>query len=317
MDYSIIDYSEEFKPQIFSLFKKTFQKEMSEKFWNWRFEKNPYGKPMIKLAFLNDKLIGNYLVHPIQIEYNQKQLLSLFSMTTMTDPDFSGQGIMTHLANEVYKKAQSMNFNFVFGFANKNSINLFTKKLDFKQLQIMSEFSIDFNKIKHIKSDLICKKINYFDDSFSNLYDEQKLELNYLITPRTKEYLNWRYIQHPEVSYHCYEISIDNVLQGFFVLKIFKNNTCHIVDFYIKNSNTLFQAMISSIASFCKDHLLSNLTLWINRQLPLFSFLENLGFQSLEQPIYFIVKPLNQISLNPILLNYDNWYITMGNSDVY
>jgi predicted acetyltransferase len=317
MNISIVDYAPHFKPHILNLFKKTFQKEMSEEFWNWRFEKNPYGNPIIKLTFLNEKLVGNYLLHPVRMEWNKKSIRSLFSMTTMTDPDFSGKGIMTNLATKVYESARSNNFDFIFAFVNNNSRYLFTKKLGFKQLQTMSELSFDTHQVIDLKSDVHCEKIDFFDDSFSNFYNEQTNNLDHIIIPRTKEYLNWRYVKHPEISYYCHKILLNNILQGFFILKIYQNKTCHIVDFFIKNSEDVYKSMITTSISFCKEHSLSNLTLWINRQLPLYSFLQNIGFHTSEQSTYFVVKKLNPIKFDKILFDYNKWYITMGDSDVY
>ena len=51
MNISIVDYKPKYKPLIINLFKKTFNKKITEQFWNWRFENNPFGKPIIKLAF--------------------------------------------------------------------------------------------------------------------------------------------------------------------------------------------------------------------------------------------------------------------------
>jgi len=290
---------------------------MSEEFWNWRFEKNPHGIPIIKLAFLNERLVGNYLLHPVRMKWNKKSIRPLFSMTIMIDPDFSGKGIMTNLATQVYESACSNNFDFIFVFVNNNSKYLFTKKLDFKQLQIMSELSFDTHQVIDFKSNLYCEKIDFFDDSFSNFYNEQIDNQDYIIVPRTKEYLNWRYVKHPEISYYCYQILLNGTLQGFFILKIYQNKTCHIVDFFIKNSEDVYKSMISASISFCKERSLSNLTLWVNRQLPLYSFLQNIGFHASEQLTYFIVNKLNPIKFDRILFDYDKWYLTMGNSDVY
>jgi len=317
MSISTVDYSSQFKPLILDLFKKVFQKEMSEKFWNWRFEKNPYGKPIIKLVFYEETLIANYLLHPLEMVWGKKFLRPLFSMTTMIDPEFSRKGIMTNLASEVYQLAKSMNFDFVFAFVNNNSRSLFKNKLGFKELQSVLGLSYNLNQNLHLDSNSICEKIEFFDDSFSNFYDEQTNNLNYFIVPRTKEYLNWRYIQHPEISYSCYKITLSDILQGFFVLKIHEGKTCHIVDFYIKNSEDSFKSMISTTISFSHKHDVHHLTLWINRKLSLFSFLKKIGFEEYVQPTYFVVKSLHENKFDEQLFNYDNWYITMGNSDVY
>ena len=103
-DISIKDFSLNHKLSILKLFKKSFNKQLSEEFWNWRFENNPFGKAIIKIALADQQVVGQYLLHPIPLKYQNNNFKSLFSMTTMTDPEFSGRGIMTNLASEVFEK---------------------------------------------------------------------------------------------------------------------------------------------------------------------------------------------------------------------
>ena len=56
---SIVEYAPKYKLMILDLFKKTFQKEMSKEFWKWRFEKNSFGKPIIKIALNKEKLVDS------------------------------------------------------------------------------------------------------------------------------------------------------------------------------------------------------------------------------------------------------------------
>ena len=64
-------------------------------------------------------------------------------MTTMTDPDFSGLGISSNLANQVYKMGKNLGFKAVIGYANSKSHDMFIKKLGFFDLKTMNELIIN------------------------------------------------------------------------------------------------------------------------------------------------------------------------------
>ena len=142
MDVSIIDYSPKFKPLILDLFEKTFHKKLSQEFWNWRFENNPFGRLVIRYMLKDKELSGTYITHPVKIESKNNINSGLFSMWTVTNPIFEKKGIMTLLANEVYNTANKKN-NFVIGFSNETSHHMFVKKLGFKSLGLMKEMILE------------------------------------------------------------------------------------------------------------------------------------------------------------------------------
>ena len=136
------------KKDILKLFKLVFGQNLTKKFWQWRFEKNPFGMPIIRLAYNKTDLIANYLLQPIVINCKKLEINMLYSMTTMTNPNFAGKGIMTRLANEAYQIGKLKNYSMVYLFANPSSRNLFTKKLKFKEISEISEIIIQTKKIQ-------------------------------------------------------------------------------------------------------------------------------------------------------------------------
>ena len=93
MTYNFKNFDNEIKTKndILKLFKLVFRQNLTTRFWKWRFEKNPFGSPIIKLAYNKTDLIANYLLNPIRINCKNFEITVLYSMTTMTDPSFSGK----------------------------------------------------------------------------------------------------------------------------------------------------------------------------------------------------------------------------------
>ena len=317
MEISIKDYSPKYKRQILNLFEKTFNKKMTKEFWEWRFEKNPYGNPLIKLAFVNQKLVANYLLHPIELRMGFKPIRGLFSMTTMTDPEFAGKGIMSNLAKEVYDLGKRKDYDIIFGFSNKNSRYMFTQKLGFKELETMNEICLGINNNTDFISNCKCIEIENFDEDYSQFYSLEQKRMYKIIIPRTKEHLQWRYTNHPQNKYHCYKITKDNDLKGFFVLKNYEGIKSHIVDYFMINEDIYYEAMIATATSFCKKFKIPELTLWVNNSLPMFKFLLKIGFRKNPIMTFFIAKILNENKIDKTFFDFNNWYVTMGDSDVY
>jgi hypothetical protein len=308
-------FQENDKSKVLELFEKVFHKKMTEQFWNWRFGKNPFGKPFVRLAFIEKNLVANYLLHPVILEINNCKKKCLFSMTTMIDSNYSGKGIMTKLATEAYDKGKDELYNIVFGFANKNSRHMFTKKLDFKELTVIKELTLEYKKKEfNVEGKII--KIDKFDEEFDFFFESQKNNLPKINIPRISSYLNWRFIENPITKYYCYKIEDEKKIVGYFVISKYKNK-CQIVDFLVEENEKYFAQIIKSSLEFCKDKKCENISLWINRKLIFFRFLKSVGFYEKSLEIYFCVKTLNNLDDKINYLKFDNWFITMSDSDVY
>ncbi len=310
MEISIEDFSFNYKLQILELFKKTFNRELSEQFWKWRFEKNPFGNPIIKVALLNQRIVGQYSLHPISLSYGTNNFKSLFSMTTMTDPEFSGQGIMTHLANEVYEKSHKLGFSLIFGFANDNSLHMFTKKLNFYKISTMNEFTISSSNIPIFEEYYNLIQVNNFQNENLAIQNLSQIEV-----PRTNKFMSWRFINHPSVNYHIYKILDGSDQSSYFVLKIYEN-TCHIVDFLPSYSLKSLNTILKQSTLLCKKYGLSKISLWCNEPHFLF-YLKKIGFEKTLTNTHLIIKFLDESIDKNIFKNFNNWNLRMADSDVF
>ena len=234
-------------------------------------------------------------------------------MFTMTDPNYSGQGIMTKLFGQTITEAKKLEYSGIFGFANQNSRYMFTKKLNFLEIVQMSELSINIQDTNAFLKNDSCTQISRFDEKFTKFFEEHK-PINKYVIERTTDYLNWRFFENPEINYTVYEIINDEEIQGYFVLKNYENKKGHIVDFILINNNSISQ-MISKSIDFCKQNNLSQLTLWANPQSELYRMCQKNNFYPQLMPTFFIVNATT--NLKPDILNYINWYITMSDSDVF
>ena len=133
--------------KIIELFKASYGKEMTLDEWYWRFRDNPFGHGIIYLAWDGDKLASHYAVLP-------RHSMLCQSGTTMTHPDYRGQGLFPELAERTYEKAKKEKYALVFGFPNQQSHRTFIDKLGWTDVCEIPAFRLDLPARKPIKTTL-------------------------------------------------------------------------------------------------------------------------------------------------------------------
>jgi len=138
MNYSSRNY--EIRPieafridEYLHLFRENFPRyRRSHTYLNWLYFQNPRGRVIGFDALINGAVVSHYACVPIMIQGREN--LSLLSVNTVTDRDHIGRGLFTQLAEQTYEFASDCGFEEVVGVANANSIDGFTRKLQFSNL---------------------------------------------------------------------------------------------------------------------------------------------------------------------------------------
>lgn len=317
------DYKEGDEVQILNLFEKVFSKKITLDFWKWRFIENPFGPGIIKLLFDNNLLVGHYAVIPMVVQVKNNLVKAVFSMTTMTHPDYQGQGIFSYLAGETYREAGERGFEFVYGFPNKNSYHGFIKKLDWEDFGRITffykELKNNFFASTGQKNDIF--EIKNFDDTVDSLWE--RVKKNYcVIIPRTKDFLNWRFIKNPETNYKIYSIKNGEKMSGYVVLKLYKKENeeiGHIVDILGENDSITEKLLQVSYNYFFENNI-KKILCWMQDSYSTGALMKKEDFarNDFDVETYFGLKTLkeNDDSLKKVE-HFNNWYLTMGDSDIF
>ena len=317
------DYETGDEQQILRLFADVFQREMSLTFWKWRFIENPFVRGIIKLLFDVNKLIGHYAVIPMEVQVQGEPLKAVFSMSTMTHPDYGGQGIFTYLAEEVYRLCQDRGFRFVYGFPNTNSYAGFTHKL---RWHCMGKMTILEKRLRGPigerppRGRFTIKEVERFDNVINLLWDKVKRDYH-IIVPRTEGFMNWRFVENPEVGYKKFIIYDNDDILGYIILKIYAGGDVkkgHIVDMLGTGNEDAVKIMLQSSYDYFLERDIYDISCWIPGESFYSSILKGEGFIRGETETYFGVRVFNEAdSLDKITQQHGNWFITMGDSDVF
>ena len=217
---------------IRALFKLAFGRAMSEPFWRWRFEENPAGSGEIILAWDGHTLAGHYAAVPVELSVRGQSLRALLSMTTMTHPGYTGRGIFTTLASNLYEQAVD-DYELVFGFPNGNSRNAFAKKLGWTDLGLMEALHgpVVINGDSRFES----TAVEGLSGEAASYVERDPIPSS-VYTKRTEAYLRWRYFDHPEETYRVIEVHRrEGAIAGIAVVKVYGavgGQVGHILEFF-------------------------------------------------------------------------------------
>ena len=317
MDIKIKKFNLKYKQEILQLHKRSFKKSKSSKYWNWRFNNKFLKKPFGLIALSKKKIISHFITQPIKYKIKNKEKKCLLTLWVMTDPNYFRKNIdlLHNMMKETYELAKKKEFFLISGFANKKSHLIYTRWFGFKEIQMNELIKIlptNFNS----KKILDCVQIKKFDSTFTNFYKNHNTLKNKICTPRTSKYLNWRYLEKPENEYRCYKILKEKKLVGYFILKNYLGEKCHIIDFLVSNDKDVYNTIIDKAIKFALDSNIKEISLWAPEYTSFYSHLKKNGFKERKLETYFIIKKLYD-KQDSYVKKFKNWYITMGDSDVF
>lgn len=303
-NYKILQYRPQHNNQLRKLYIASYGRKRSIKYFRYRLNENPFGKPIAYVMTYNDVLVGFYAITPIRLNVNKKSILGGYSFLTMTHPKHIKKGIFQKLAKKTFEKAKQKKYNFIMGFANPTSFPIFTKKLGFIHLTPINHIEIKFNS----------KSLSMLPDDSKTplnpnlLWKKYTSKDNLIFLDRSNGYLKWRY-KNPEYDY--YVISSQN---GYFVYKKFEH-TLHILDFFGMDNEQFYQNLFDNTKKLSKKLDCKKITLWISKKHKLMQSPELL-IKKNKTNSFFIIKILNQ-KLHRKLSSIDNWYYTMSDADIF
>jgi GNAT superfamily N-acetyltransferase len=316
------DFQNGDESHIIRLFNLVFRQEMSLPLWKWRFVENPYGKSIIKLMFDSDKLIGHYAAMPMSVQVAGVSVKAALAITTMTHPDYSRRGIFTFLAKEAWDACVKQGCTFVCGFPNENAYPRLTGQLGWQGLgKIVTIEKILREKPENrpIMPDI--QNVERFDKRVDILWD--KVKNDHLVTvPRTMDYLNWRFFQNPAVSYQKYVVlDQKGQMTGYAVLKEYARGTekkGHIVDM-LAVDDEIVRMLVRHSCAFFQSKQITYISAWFPASSRYRRVMEQEGFRAERPGQNFGVRVFDKAgSIAGIVEgSLDNWFLTMGDSDVY
>lgn len=300
------------------LFELSYQRRLPEGIWQWRFKDNPCNSSWIQLAWHKDMLVGHYAVIETILQIDGIEVRTGLSGTTMTHPDHRRKGLFSVLARDTYARMMESGVVTVWGFPNAVSHRGFVRILGWKDIYEVPVFRIDSSNMGRLfdatDNDSI-EEVEDFDSRFDDLW--QKVKNGYsVISKRDSRYLRWRYLRNPGVHYRIITFSDKGNLKGYAVFNRYQG-TIQVVDILTVQDVEVGIQLVASVARIAKREAATSVGLWLSVSYPLHHALERVGFRNSEPITYFGALVLQPAPSLPVIYDFHQWYLTMGDSDVF
>jgi hypothetical protein len=294
------------------LFGASYKRRIPIGYLNWRYFDNGQEQLLFALEIPDQDPVASYSAFPIDLKCNGKTCRTAMSMTTMTHPHWRGQGLFQKLAAELYLQAEALHIVAVWGFPNASSHPTFNDKLGWSDIYEIPTMTFDMAKSNTGKLFLSAEVQR--DDEFSLDYPDSPMD-GLIRVHRSKSYLEWRYSRNPINTYRNFVISREGKVSSYVVTK-FYGDGIDLVDIQPANPQEA-STLLAHIAKLSLDKGVKQICCWAPTHHNVHGVLERLGFQNSSPITYFGGRELISSPISPSWSNYKNWYIQMGDSDVY
>lgn len=353
-NYIIKNYEERDWQGLSILFNDVFGKEITPQYFKWKNVSNPQGKSIIKITTSEDKIIGLSCIWKFKMNIMGESIFAGQSVDAMVDSNYRRMGIFENMAMKAIEDMENEGLQLRFNFPNDAAYRASTNKINIKKVcdipqyikilngrEAFSMFSnnklvkivggaiVDlYGKIRtaaiRINKNYIIREIEWFDNSFDLFWDKVKNDYPIAIE-RSSQYLNWRYLGRPNkykvfAAYQngeiiCYIVAATEEKTGKNGEKLLLG---HIADLVCSRDHK--NAAIKLII-YAEEYLKANgacaVSCWMIKKWFYSSILTRLAFLQLRSPSVLAVLPVGEMikSMSNYVYDWNNWYITIGDSD--
>lgn len=300
------------KGKLETLFRASFDRPIQTGYLDWRYLYSGQEQLLFAVEISDHDPVASYSAFPVDLISDGKVCRTAMSMTTMTHPHWRGKGLFQKLAAELYSQAEALNIATVWGFPNSSSHPIFNDKVCWSDIYEIPTMTFDLAKADSGKLSLSAEV--QMDDEFSLDYPDLPKD-GLIRVNRSKNYLSWRYALNPINTYHNFVLSREGKVSSYVVTKSYGDGI-DLVDIQPANPQEA-RALLAHIAKLNLDKGIRHISCWAPTHHSVHGVLERLGFQNSSPVTYFGGRKLIPSLTSPGWSNYKNWYVQMGDSDVY
>jgi hypothetical protein len=227
-------------------------------------------------------------------------------MLTMTHPKYGGRGLFTKLASHLFSYMRDEGYHSVWGFPNKNSHRPFIERLHWQDIHEVPTMTADVSRLK--LPDVPRER----DDSFMRDYSFLSNLHSGISVRKDAKWLRWRYAENPVNTYSNHVVTDGEKVLAMAVTKAYQGSL-DLVDLQASDGDT-GQRVLSMVASEARDRNAERIRTWMPLCHYLHLVLEKIGFLN-EAPVTYMAGLCFEGADN--FYDYREWYVQMGDSDVY
>lgn len=220
--------------QVMALLEQCFDRwgttpEVSEPFWRWKHEENPFGRSLLLVARDADKSLVSLravMRWKLQVGPGEPLITAARMVDTATHPEHRGRGLFSQLTKWAVDDLREREVPLLFNTPNQNSLPGY-RKLGWSRVDKLRIYGRPptirgiIGKKDESESPFLLWRafVDQYGDRVAEVarrHEEARAVSGYR-TPRSLEYLSWRYGSIPGGAYGVYVEEDDGNLTGFVI----------------------------------------------------------------------------------------------------
>ncbi|MCU0379381.1 MAG: GNAT family N-acetyltransferase [Bacteroidales bacterium] len=296
-----------------------FGREMPDGYWDWWFRGNPFdAEPKIAYIMCDGVVAAYYAVTPLlaRLLDDTIERCGLMNMG-FTHPDYQGRGYYLIINRLLHDSLKDEKYSFLFGFANHNSHYPYRRHLGWNDLAVQNIFCRGLKEIRKV-SDEKCSitfSLSGLDAKAIEFMSGSKTCERGVCIVRSREYLEWRLLNHPVNRYECCEARINGKTAAILVYKKYRNTHIDAIEFFYSPEFTQVKdSLLVQSLDFLQHNTARDANIWSGLYTDEHLLLEKHGFVESGFSAYFGMIGLKS---RPELMDIRNWHYRLIDSDVF
>ncbi|MEW6376476.1 MAG: GNAT family N-acetyltransferase [Thermodesulfobacteriota bacterium] len=348
--WKVRDGNEKDMEEILSLRRDAFgemeKDKLDPRFWWWEFMEGPYGKAFIYVVEDQDKIVGHFADLPRQFLLRGKAVRGTLSVDLMVHSDYRRRGIFQAMGRYAIQRIKNENALFMMSYPIRRETIQGFKKMGWEEVIELPvlvhpiKFSGIVNRYLHFlplsfliggiarlfynfffqakkrdeSKEIIIEEIRKLDDQFEPFWDHA-FSLYPIMGIRDRNYMTWRYFQHPTRTYTIYRAMRGGEMRGFIALRkvdLLKFNSAVIVDLLALDEDVLI-ALVREGILYSQREGVDLLGFMVPRFHPYYKLFRYCGFLPSFKTFLFMVYSHEE---EKGLFDPKAWYVNWGDTDV-
>lgn len=246
-DWLVRPYQADDEQGVMALYQRATQRTITPEHWRWKLNTLPAPVPSVWLALDGARPIFQYAGCPLRYFLPSGERSGVVSVDTMTDPDYRRRGLLSRVGAQVYETWRAAGHAFVIGLPNEQWgsraaalgwIELFPLQWLVRPMQLEAlaahrlrlKWPTNFapmsalaqrwwNRVLPIDPTVVVREIDRAGDEIDRLWQTAH-DPQHVSIVRDSAWLNWRYIDAPELDYHALVAERAGVVTGYLVYRL-------------------------------------------------------------------------------------------------
>lgn len=316
--------------QIIDLFQRVFGVDRSVEHWRWKFQANPVGHYYMRLAETPaGEVVGQYVGLPTRVTCGEKTQIFTQIIDVAVDRRFrlglKRPGLFAALADAyITDFLVSGKVPIGYGFPTPEAVRIGQRVAGYVPLQPVVRLVLDLGgnhgsrppwRARHVR----VESVDRFGNEVDRLWGRIGSGLG-VATVRDARYLNWRYVDCPDVRYTALVARrwFNGDLAGAAILRLGVGDqpiAC-LVDWLVPHGATpAAQALLAYCETVAREAGMTQLQAWFPPSAWPAQLLLQRDYRPEPTPYHLVaLTKVPEVSLEWVNAH---WYYTMGDSDIY